>query len=86
MGSDSVCSGLFWLAVLCEADMKLSSQWAKHDPNFDPCIKDNGESRAEGDCGCGIKKRHVHCNGCGYVKSIGDWDAPPMASYRLTSG
>jgi len=62
--------------------MKLKPQWIKHLPDFSSCIT-GPFLRAEADCPCGIKIRHRHCPGCGYVATKGDWDAKPIASYRI---
>lgn len=66
----------------------LSRAWVQHLPDYyGQCggrqLSDLTEIRAEADCPCGITERHIHCGGCGRVLSIGDWDAPPIAVYRL---
>ncbi len=62
--------------------MKLSSKWIQHLPDdYTGCFK--SEIKAEADCACGITERHIHCSGCGYIVSIGDWDAQPISKFKL---
>ena len=63
--------------------MKLSKKWIDHSPDYLNKCMSKGEIKAEPDCQCGIKERHTHCKGCGKVASIGDWGAPPIATYKI---
>lgn len=35
----------------------------------------------EPECKCGRKERHTHCAYCGFLISIGDWGAAPIAEF-----
>ena len=60
--------------------MKLKSDWVLHTEFVHTQKKD---IKAEANCPCGIKERHKHCGICGNVTCIGDWDAPPIATFTL---
>jgi len=63
--------------------MKWSKEPIKHLPDYYIRCMSEGEHKAEADCPCGIKERHIHCKGCGRLVSIEDWDASPIAIYKL---
>lgn len=57
--------------------MDLSKECVHH-------LHDNRRGiRAEANCHCGVRERHEHCADCGYLLSIGDWDAPPIATWKI---